>query len=162
MVVCCGNTTRDPLADTLVPFKVTIVAFDVLHDNVLDWPVVMDVGDAEIAPVGAGVDDVVTEFVVVVVPLGDDVVVLVVPPLAEETATLVETTVVPAALVAARKYVVVSAGRTVVEADFATLTPFSVTELAQLVLHVSTDEPPALMAPGEAVIVAPGYRAAPA
>ena len=78
-----------------MPFKVTIVAFDVLHDNVLDWPDTIDVGDAEIVPVGTGVDDVVTVFVVVVVVL-----------LVDETATLADTTVVPAEFVAARKYVV--------------------------------------------------------
>jgi uncharacterized membrane protein len=47
-------------------------------------------------------------------------------------------------------------GLTALEPRFATDTPLRVTEFALYVFQESTDEPPALMVPGEAVIVAEG------
>jgi hypothetical protein len=46
-----------------VPFKVTSIAVDVVHERVLDWPDSMDIGDAEILAVGAPVELVDVEGV---------------------------------------------------------------------------------------------------
>jgi hypothetical protein len=38
VVVLVGETTRDPLAETVPPFSVTDAAFDVDQESVDDWP----------------------------------------------------------------------------------------------------------------------------
>ena len=43
VVVVWGSTVRDPFSDTLVPFNVTVEAFEVVHDRVLDCPATIDV-----------------------------------------------------------------------------------------------------------------------
>jgi hypothetical protein len=54
VVVAVGVTVRDPLALTVDPFNVTVVAFDVDHCSVDDWPLVMLIGIALISAVGIG------------------------------------------------------------------------------------------------------------
>lgn len=48
-----GDTERVPLADTLEPFKVTLVAPDDVHCNVDDWPLSIEVGLAVNVAVGS-------------------------------------------------------------------------------------------------------------
>jgi hypothetical protein len=47
-----GETICDPLAATATPFKVTAVAFFVVHVNVVDWPLWIALGAAVSVAVG--------------------------------------------------------------------------------------------------------------
>ena len=106
-----GDTTVDPLAATLVPFNVTVVAFVVDQVTVLDCPVWTDVGEAQTVTVGT--DTVVVDVEVDVLPdeeVDDDELVddepddgELVEVDADFTVTVVETIVVPVAFVAVRK-----------------------------------------------------------
>ncbi len=93
VVVAVGDTTVDPLAATLVPFNVTVVAFVVDQVTVLDCPARIDVGEAETVAVGT---DAVVVDVEVDVLVGGEVD-------GDLTVTVVETIVVPTAFVAVRK-----------------------------------------------------------
>jgi len=60
-----GVTLLDPLAETAAPSNVTVVAFDVVHVNIDDCPLVIDIGAAVrfavgIAAGGGAVVDTVT------------------------------------------------------------------------------------------------------
>lgn len=54
VVVAGGETLCDPLAATVVPSRVTLVAFDVVHDSVAELPLTIDEGDAISDAVGIG------------------------------------------------------------------------------------------------------------
>jgi len=49
-----GVTLLDPLAETAAPSNVTVVAFDVVHVNIDDCPLVIDIGDAVRLAAGTG------------------------------------------------------------------------------------------------------------
>jgi hypothetical protein len=50
--VAVGDTLFDPLSETAAPSNVTVVAFDVVHVNIDDCPLAIDIGDAVSLAVG--------------------------------------------------------------------------------------------------------------
>jgi hypothetical protein len=114
VVVVVGETTRDPLAATAAPSSVIVVAFEVAHESVDDWPLLMLVGFAFSVAVGIGV----------------------------VTVTVAVAVVEPAELVATSEYVAVAVGETVCDPLVATAAPFSVTVVAFEVVHESVDDWP--------------------
>ena len=116
VAVAVGETVCDPLAATAAPFSVIVVAFEVDHESVEDWPLLMLVGFAFSVAVGIGVGAVTVTFAVAVVE--------------------------PAELVATSEYVVVAVGDILCDPVAATEAPFSVIVVASVVDHESVDDWP--------------------
>jgi len=117
VVVAVGETIRDPLAATAAPSSVIVVAFEVAHESVDDWPLLMLVGFAFSMAVGIGGGGAVT----VTVAVAD---------------------VEPVELVATSEYVAVAVGETICDPLPATAAPFSVIVVAFVVDHESVDDWP--------------------
>jgi hypothetical protein len=125
-----GETTWDPFAATVVPFRSTLTAFVVVQVNVELLPATMVVGDATIPAVGG-------------------------PP--ELTVTVVwAEAVAPVEFVATNVYVVVAVGETDCDPFTATAEPFNVALTAFVEVHVSVELAPDEMEVGFALIPAVG------
>src|SRR6267378_2556580 len=131
VVVAVGETICDPLPATAAPFSVIVVAFEVDHESVDDWPLLMLVGFAFSMAVGIGGGGAVTVTVAVAV-------------------------VEPAELVATSEYVAVAVGETVCDPLAATAAPFKVIVVAFEVDHESVDDWPLVMLVGFAFSMAVG------
>jgi len=117
VVVAVGETICDPLAATAAPFSVIVVAFEVDHESVDDWPLLMLAGFAFSMAVGIGGGGAVTVTVAVAV-------------------------LEPAELVATSEYDAVAVGETICDPLAATAAPFSVIVVAFEVDHESVDDWP--------------------
>jgi len=118
--VAVGDMLRDPFAATTAPSNITCVAFDVVHVNIDDWPLWIDIGDAVRFAVG----------------------------IADGGGAVVDTTIVTSdstlyvPSLASMSYSLVTDGVTIFDPFSGTCSSFNSTDVAPVLVHVSVEDCP--------------------